>query len=423
MRVLFCLLPLLAAAPALAQGFDPQAATDAYLATVPPEARARSDAYFEGGYWIILWGLLYAIGVSALMLFSGYAAAVRNEVSRLVRGRPFPTAFLTILALFLTAGVLSLPWSWYTEFFREHQYGLSNQTWLAWAKELVLAGLLGSLAMALLFGVFYALIRRAPRVWWAWGAGASVAFLALNMLITPVFLAPLFNEYKPVRPGPVRDAVLSMARANGVPAGDVWEFDASRQHDRISANVSGLLGTTRISLNDNLLRRSTAEEVQAVMAHELGHYVLNHIYTLLLMFGLIILGGLFFIDRLFGAVHRRFGARWGVAGLSDPAGLPLVVALFQIYFTLMTPVTNTIIRGQEAEADLFGLNAARQPDAFATVALKLGQYRKLDPSPLEEFVFFDHPSGRSRILMAMRFKAEQEGVGEPQLQMGALHDR
>jgi len=103
------------------------------------------------------------------------------------------------------------------------------------------------------------------------------------------------------------------------------------------------------------------------------------------------------------------GGAWGVRGLSDPAGLPLLAALLSVFFFFATPVTNSLIRVNEAEADLYGLNAAGQPDGFAEVALKLGEYRKLDPGPIEEFVFYDHPSGRQRIAMAMRWKAEHLG--------------
>src|SRR3712207_1751726 len=158
-----------------------------------------------------------------------------------------------------------------------------------------------------------------------------------------------------------------MARANGVPADDVLMFDASKQSKRISANVSGIFGTLRISLNDNLLNRSTPEEIQMVMAHELGHYVLNHIPKMLVSFSLVLLAGFAFIAWAFPRVLARWGAGWGVADIQYPAGLPLLMALLSVYFFLATPVMDTLIRTQEAEADLFGLNASRQPDGFATV--------------------------------------------------------
>jgi STE24 endopeptidase len=138
----------------------------------------------------------------------------------------------------------------------------------------------------------------------------------------------------------------------------------------------------------------------------MGHYVLNHIFELLLQIGLLIVVGFAFVRWAFDRVAARWGPRWGIRGIADVAGLPLLVLLLSVFFFVLTPVTNTMIRTQEVEADIFGLNAARQPDGEAEVALKLGEYRKLKPGPVEEFVFFDHPSGYSRILMAMRWKAE-----------------
>jgi STE24 endopeptidase len=400
-------LGLLLAVPALAEtkGFDPIAATDAYLATVPADAKAKSDAYFEGGYWLQLWDVLYGLGVAWVLLRFGLAARMRALAQR-VAGRGFFGGALLGAQYLLAVAVLSFPLTVYEGFVREHQYDLSNQTFGAWFGEQMIGLVVNVLMVGLAIGALYAAIRAAPRRWWLWGTGLGVVFLIIALLIGPVFIAPLFNDYKPLEPGPVRDQVLSMARANGVPADDVLMFDASKQSKRISANVSGILGTLRISLNDNLLNRSTPEEIQMVMAHELGHYVLNHIPKMLLSFSWVLLAGFAFIAWAFPRVLARWGTGWGVADIQDPAGLPLLMALLSVYFLFATPVVNTLVRTQEAEADLFGLNASRQPDGFATVALKLGEYRKLAPGPLEEFLFFDHPSGRSRILMAMRWKAE-----------------
>jgi STE24 endopeptidase len=239
-----------------------------------------------------------------------------------------------------------------------------------------------------------------------WGGAISVAFLVFVILIAPVYVDPLFNEYKPLEDLRVKDEILSLARSSGIATEDVWQFDASRQTTRVSANVSGFLGTMRVRLNDNLLNRCTLPEIRAVMGHEMGHYVLNHIYESILFFGIVFVAGFAFLSRGFEWARRRWGARWGVEGIADIAGLPLLAAVFSVFFFILTPIQNTYIRANETEADLYGLQAAREPDGFAEIALKLGEYRKLDPGPLEEWIFYDHPSGRSRIRMAMEWKAE-----------------
>jgi len=398
-------------APAAAEGaaaeerFDPEAATEAYLAKVPPADRARSDAYFEGGYWLQLWGFLYGLAVAWIFLGTGLSAKIRDRVETLTRFRPLRT-LLYATAYILLGTLFSFPLTLYSDFFREHRYGLSNQSFGAWMKDQITAlgvGLvLGSLALTALYTVF----RRAPRRWWIGGAVVALVFLVFTSLIGPVFIAPLFNTYTPLEDPGLRESLLSMARANGIPAKDIYQFDASRQSKRVSANVSGFMGTLRISLNDNLLNRCSREEIQAVMAHEMGHYVLNHVYKGILFFGILVFFGFAFVRWSFEALVRRFGRKWGVRGIADVAGLPLLMVLLSVFFFVLTPINNTIIRTDEAEADIYGINVARQPDAEAEVALKLGEYRKLSPSPLEEWLFFDHPSGRSRILMAMRWKAE-----------------
>ena len=394
-----------ATTPGSTPHFDVQAATDAYMAQLSPQARANSDAYFEGGYWLILWDLLVALVVAWLLLGTRLSARMRDFAERITRFRWLQTAIYAVQYILLTT-LLALPWNVYEGFVREHQYGLSTQNLAQWsgdrAKELFVALIFGTVALV----IIYAVIRKAARTWWVWGAGVSIVFVTFFATIAPVYIAPIFNTYKSLPDSPLKVEILSMARANGIPATDVYWFDASRQSKRISANVSGMFGTTRISLNDNLMNRGTPAEVKGVLGHEMGHYVLNHIYKGLIFFGIIIVLGFAFVRWGFAWAERRWGTRWGIRGVGDVAGLPLIAALFAIFMFLFTPVTNTLSRTTEAEADAFGLNAARQPDGFAEAAVQLSEYRKLHPGPLEEFVFFDHPSGWNRIHRAMVWKAE-----------------
>ena len=387
---------------------DPVAATEAYLARLSPEQRAKSDAYFEGGYWLTLWDFLYGLGVAALLLGTGLSARMRDLAERAVRVRPLQVFLYWLQYLVLTT-LLTLPLVLYAGFFREHQYGLSNQTFPQWMGDMLKGIAVGALLGGFAVVGIYAIFRRFPRTWWVWGTVASVVFLVVVMLIAPVFIAPLFNTYTELRDPGLRGPILSLARANGIPAEHVYVFDASKQTKRVSANVSGALGTMRISLNDNLLNRVSPGGVKAVMGHEMGHYVLNHVYESILWFALVLLAGFSFLRWGFNRAVARWGGRWGVRGIDDPAGLPLLAVLFSIFFFVMTPLNNTWIRVNEAEADMFGLNAAREPDGFAETALLLGEYRKLHPGPVEEWVFFDHPSGYQRILMAMKWKKENQG--------------
>jgi Zn-dependent protease with chaperone function len=396
------------------QLLDPAAATQAWLDTVPRNEREKSDAYFEGGYWLILWNFLLAAAISIFLLASRISARLRDFAEHLCRGnRRLPLqVILYAIPYFLIVAVLSFPLNLYENFFREHHYGFATQSFLPWFGEQLTGLGVGIVVGTILLVVLYAVFRRAPRTWWIWGTIVAVIFAFILVFIAPVFIEPLFNTYKPLTNAEIRDPILAMARANQIPVKQVFQVDASRQTTRVSANVAGLLGTTRIALNDNLLKQCTLPEIREVMAHEMGHYVLNHGAKLLTYFGIFVLIGFALTRALFDAAVTRWGNKWGVRGIADPAGLPLLVLIFSTLVFLATPFLNTVVRVTEREADAFGINTSREPEGMAKVALKLGAYRKLDPTPLEEFIFFDHPSGRSRIRMAMDWKAANVTAGE-----------
>lgn len=385
--------------------FDVEVATRAYVDLIDEEQRARTADYVDGGYWLQLWGLLYGLGVAWLLLGTRLSARMRDWSERVSRRRTIQTALYAAQYIVITT-VLVFPLTVYQGFFREHQYGLATQAFGAWmgdqAKGLAVGIVLGSLALVLIYGA----IRRLPHRWWLGAAGVALAFFIFVNTIFPVFIAPLFNDYRPLDEGPIRESVLSLARANGIPADNVYWFDASRQTNRVSANVSGMFGTTRISLNDNLLLKSSPEEIEAVMAHEMGHYVLGHKVRLIVYFGLIFTIGFALVKWGFDKALARWGGRWQVRDVGDTAGLPLLAAILSVFFFLATPLTYNVIRTAELQADLFALNASRQPDGFARVAMRISDYRKIEPGALEETLMHHHPSGRTRVYTAMRWKAE-----------------
>jgi STE24 endopeptidase len=388
---------------------DPHAATNAYLAMVPPEQRARTDAYFEGRYWMQLAEGLLAIALMAALLYTGFSRRLRDRVERATGHRPVQTAAYHAI-FYVVVGLVFLPLTIYAGFVRERQFGLMNLTFGQWFADFGKASLISLILATVAVVGLYSIFRRAPRSWPLWGSLAAVVFLGFTALIYPVYIAPVFNTYTPLADERVLEPVLRMARANGVDVDQVFVIDESRQSRRISAHVTGLLHTRRVALNDNLLNRTSLPEIKAVMGHEIGHYVLNHSYEMFVTMLVLLVTAFFILQRGFNWAVQRQGARWGIRGIDDVAGLPLLVLVFTVISVLGTPVTRTVTRVNEAEADAFGLNAAREPDGFARVALRLGEYRKLDPSPLEEALFYTHPSGRTRIYRAMVWKAAQESV-------------
>jgi STE24 endopeptidase len=396
---------------------DANLATQAYLDRLSPEAVARSNAYHEGGHWLRLWNWLLGLAVAALLLFTRPSTALRDALARRIPRWPFAQHTLYGAAYLLAVWLLGLPMSLYQEFFREHAYGMSTQSLGAWAGEAMIELALFVAIGSLVVGGLYAILRRAGQHWWWMAALAGIGFTALAVAVAPVYIEPLFNTYKAMPEGPVKQAVLTMAKANGVPVDDVFVFDASRQTTRISANVSGLGPTAAVRLNDNLLDKTSPAEIRAVMGHEIGHYAMNHIPKRLVFFTLLLLVVFALLRWAMAGLLRRYAMRWhidrrqGEGGVGDVASLPLLAATMSTVMLLATPIVNTSSRTAETEADLWGLNSAREPHGMSEVLLKLVEYRKAEPGDWEEAIFYTHPSAKTRIYNAMRWRAAQAGAG------------
>jgi len=385
--------------------FDVDRATASYLALLSPAQRERSDAYFEGGYWVAFWTLAYGLGVAFVLLATGLSVRMRDAAERVSR-RPWLSTLVYALLWVAVSFVLAAPFSIYTDFVREHQYGLSEQPFGSWLGDQLKGLAVQIVLMPIILVAIYAAVRRAGARWWMWATAIFFGFTLVTTMIAPVFIAPLFNHYQPLPAGPVRDAVLSLARANEVPTGHVEWFDASKQTTRISANVSGLWGTTRLALNDNLLKGTSRPEIKAVLGHEMGHYVLHHEFRFTVYLTLVFGVAFGLLHAAFDRALARWGPRWRLRDRADPAALPLAMAILSVVLYLAGPLLNAIGREAENEADAYGLNAAREPYGFAMVSMRLSTYRKIAPGPIEEILFFDHPSGYERVHRAMTWLRE-----------------
>jgi len=287
----------------------------------------------------------------------------------------------------------------------ETQYGLTSQAYGGWFGEQLISLAIGIVITVLLMELVYLLMRRAPKTWWVWSGGVVAVFFVFVLVLSPVLIEPLFNSYKPAPPGPVRDAIVAMAQANGVPSDKILIYDGSKQSNRYTANVSGLFGSARIAMSDVMFKKDAdLAEVKAVVGHEMGHYVEGHALIMAAEFGGLALTAFFLIDRLYPHVLRLAGGK-GVGPISDPAGYPVISMTLAVLILLGTPIINTISRTDEAAADIFSLKHANEPDGQAKALVKTIEYRAATPSALEEALFYDHPSVGSRIRKAMEWKA------------------
>jgi STE24 endopeptidase len=392
--------------------FDPAAATAAYLAQLPPEAHAKAQAYTHGGHWILLWSALVSVAIAWLLLRSGVLVRLRRRIASR-RRRPWLAAAAVLGAGLAIESLLALPWDAYENWWRQRAYGLTSQAFTGWLLETLAKDLIyGLLTLAFLLGL-YALIRRAPKRWWLWGAGVTGLAFVLLLVIGPVFIQPLFNTFKPAPPGPVRDAVVALARANGVPDDKIVIYNGSKQSNRYTANVAGLFGTARVAMSDVMFAKGAdLAEVRGVVGHEMGHYVHRHTLWLAGAYTLLALAAFFLVDKLFAPVAALIGAE-EVDGLADPAGMPVIGVILTVLGLLATPLTNGLTRTIESDADRFSLERAHEPDGLSKALVKTIEYRAATPSRLEEFLFYDHPAVGVRIRRCMDWKAAHLKTGAP----------
>jgi STE24 endopeptidase len=379
--------------------FNPQSATAAYIDSIGADALARAAAYTEGSHWLLLWSLLITVAVAWLIIRFRFLERID---ARLGRRGPNTRAFAVSAVYFVLAGVLALPWSMYEGWWRETSYGRSSQPFV----DALGQNLLGLSISALLGGVFfvgvYALVRRAGKRWWVWSGALAVAGISSVLLVAPVAIEPLFNDYKPVPEGTVRTALTDLAQQAGISPGRIFVYDGSRQSNNFTANVSGLGPYARIAISDVALKGASLDEVRAVTAHEIGHYVLGHVWRSVLVFSLIVMVAFFVADRMYGRVAAALGSR---APLASPTGLPVIMVIVSFLSLLALPAVNAVIRAGESQADRYSLETVGLPDALATALVKTAEYRYPRPHAVQEALFYSHPSVERRVRTAMDWKA------------------
>jgi STE24 endopeptidase len=384
--------------------FDPAAATAAYLAQLPPEAHAKATAYTHGGHWLELWGFLVAVVVSFLIVRSGLLVGLRRGLERR-KPKPVLVSFVVGVVYLLVDGVLSLPWSVYAQWWRQKQYGLTSQAFTGWLGETAISAVIGAVLFGLFLTALYALIRKAPRTWWLWSGGLTAVFITTMMVLAPVYIEPIFNKYSPAPAGPVRDQVVAMAKANGIPADKIFVYNGSKQSNAYTANVSGLFGSARVAMSDTMFKQGAdLTEVRGVVGHEMGHYAHYHSLWIAGVMSVLAIIAFFLVDRLFAPVSALMRAD-AVKGLADPAGLPILAVILGVLGLLGQPLTNSLIRIAESDADRYSLVHFNEPDGLSKALVKTIEYRAATPSRVEEVLFYDHPAVGRRIRNAMDWKA------------------
>lgn len=381
--------------------FDPAAETARYIDSLGPEALQKAASYTMATHWLMLGGLVVSVVVTWIIIRAGLLERLSSKLQ--TRGWALRT-LLVCVTFFLISAVISLPWSIFQDWSFEKSYGRTSQPLADFLGQNAIGIGLSSVLGGLFFLGVYALIRRAGKRWWLWSGGLAAFAAAATILLSPVLIEPIFNNYKPVPEGAVRSALLVMADEAGIPHDRVLMFDGSRQSNNFTANVSGVFGSARIAISDVALKQASLDEVKAVTGHEIGHYVLGHVWRMVFVIIFIAMLGFFLADRLFDRVAAAFGSK---AKIGDPEGLPILLLIVSVLGLVAQPVLNGVTRMGESEADAYSLRTVNLPDALSAALVKTAEYRYPRPSALQEAVFYSHPSVEKRVRRAMDWKAEQ----------------
>ena len=382
-------------------GGDAAVTAAAWVESLGPGALEQAARYTAGNQWLLLWNLLVAGLVAWLVIRFGLLDRVARRVAP---ARPNLRVLLVAATWFLVAAVLSLPWEIWAGWWRELQYGRSSQPLGDWLGQQALGTLVGALLGALFMIGLYALIRRAGRWWWVWSGGFVAVAISAMLIVSPLFIEPLFNDYQPLEQGEVREALEAHAIAAGVPVDRIFVYDGSRQSNNFTANVSGIFGSARIAISDVALKGADLDEVEAVTGHEIGHYVLGHVWRFVALISGLSVAYFYLADRLYPWFARRFRSR---APLADPCGLPVLMFMLSLFGLLAQPVINGVSRLGETESDRYSLQSVGKPEALASALLKTAEYRNPRPNCLQEVLFYSHPSVERRIAAALAWEERQ----------------
>ncbi len=376
-------------------------------AGLPAEVVRRAEAFAAAIRPASLAGLLLGLAVSALLGLTRWGSRLVGAAGRPVGHRRLPTVLLGTLALVVVGRLVTLPLSAYGEVVR-HRYGLSTRSWPLWLRDVAVSTAIDAALTALVLLALVALARRAPRTWWAWAAAGAAGLVVAGSFLYPVVIEPAFNRFEPLPAGQLRTDVLRLAGESGNPVADVLVADASRRTTSLNAYVSGFGSTRRVVLYDTLLQEVPDDEIESIVAHELGHVAADDVLTGTLLGALGAAGAVALLGWLlsWAPLLRRAGAD----SVGDPRVVPLVLFLVALGTLVGTPVQNLVSRHVEARADLFALDLTADPQAFVAMQQRLATTNVSDPSPpaVWQWFFGSHPTAAQRVAMA----ADWQRLGE-----------
>ena len=353
---------------------------------------------------------VYGIGALLLVLGAGWSRRFRDAAQRIAK-KTFLTAMLYFVFLTLALTIIQFPLSFYGGYVVPHQFDLTDQSFGSWlgdfGKELAVTLIIMSVVAALaLLGI------RKIRRWWVVLWLGSIPLILLAVLATPLIIDPLFNKFEPLRDEGLKRKLLEEASRAGIEGSRVYQVNKSKQTKTMNAYVTGLGPSKRIVMWDTLLQKLDHDEILAVMGHEMGHYVLHHLWKGIAFAVALSFAGFFIAQWMYEWGLARWGGRWGIAGeRGDPAALPWLLVVSTVLSFLLTPAGAGFSRHIEHQSDIFGLELTHLNEPMASAFVKFAEDSKVDPNPPRfiEWWRYSHPSLGRRIEFVMRYRPWEEG--------------
>ncbi|MDE2180036.1 MAG: M48 family metallopeptidase [candidate division NC10 bacterium] len=413
---LLCLLALVGATISLdrqalggdAPPSDPRASfADKARQYFTDEELATGRAYARGRYLLYGARIALTLGLFGLLTLSPLSAKIRDLSVSVAGGRVWLTIGIFGLLLALLYYVVTFPVSLYGSFLREHTFGLSRQTFVAWAWDYAKGALINAVILLPLLILLYTFIRWDPVRWYLPVWVVVVLVMSLLAELSPILFDPLFHTFRPVQNTALVERLRTLTARAGLTVGPILEMDASRKTTKTNAYFTGFGRTRRIVLYDTLLTASAPEEVELVVAHELGHWRRHHIWKGMAISAVSALAALWLIARLLNIAADS--GRFGFIHPADPRSLPLLLLLLVALTILTMPIQMAISRSFEREADRESLRLTANPKAFiaSEITLARSNLADIDPPRVVVWLLYTHPPVLERIAMAEAFRAEQ----------------
>ncbi|UZJ78138.1 M48 family metallopeptidase [Fictibacillus sp. KU28468] len=343
-----------------------------------------------------------------LVLGFGISKKMRSTVKQVTHFSVIHTA-LYVLLLSFVSWILTFPLRYYS-YTISRDYHISVQPFKGWMKDSLIDFWVGWIFTVLTVLVIYFFIRKSKKKWWLYAWLISIPFTIFMYFIQPVVIDPLYNKFYPLKDQVLKEKILTLAERADIPASNVYEVNMSEKTNSLNAYVNGIGSNLRIVLWDTTLDKLNDKQVLFVMAHEMGHYVMKHLYQNLI--GAIILSffGLFLGSRIYSWAISKWGKRWGIKGVSDIAGLPVLLLIFSLLSFVAGPVENAFSRKAEKDADRYAIEMTKNPDSAvgAFQQLTISGLSEVNPPKLVKFFLYGHPTMLERITFLDSYKQKYE---------------